>query len=745
MKATPRRGRRRDHRHHRGNSTIRSLLTMTITTSLSLLPFLLMQLLSFGIYLHPLVSSPVPSSSHERPPPPAASWSSGGMSGEGSPTTTARRSGGGGGSVLITDPRPQLDEIHLMSDDNRDVNPPPPPGGHPWTEAWFNDYWGRPLDSTSSHKSWRPLSVWSFRFGGGGILGRRAVGKLAGAVASMMASSRWRTTAAGGDDGDDERDGGRAGGREEAPPASSSKLFVHRFVNVCIHASIVRLVGIVATLLFRRHDDDDDDDEDSDSCSHVEDHDDDDPRPRRRPSSSSPLLVACTSYFSQILFAIHPAHVEAVANAANRPHVLALLFDAVVCDPDTPFAAAAVLGMAGLLSCETAIFHYPAMALTMTAIRYRELSTTSTMMVEEETGTKTGGDDGASSDAVGTTATTARRRPADSAVLVRTMIELLPRYILLLLTSATYLVYRIRNDTLSIPVGLIRPAENPYYDNVYKRRWTLTARIANYSYVLGLHVAKSFGVEIVGYSHEYGYDCIPEMRMDPIDVRLILPASIVVLLVAMLAWSWRGGGGPSRGDGGGRMRGGGWGEGRTHRVLLCLVFLSWMATLFPIAGILKVGTFVSDRIVVASTFSTCIFVGRAFALCIAGDGGGVDDDADDDETTMEENPEGDEGGVGRTSDGPSSGRLRATTETTTKTTSTATKSTIRKNAILLLFVLCVCNLARRTHRRSSEWMDSVPLLESSLRACPRSIKSNLEMSKIYSGLVPHMLDLERAL
>ena len=660
------------------------------------------------------------------------------MSGEGSPTTTARRSGGGGGWVLITDPRPQLDEIHLTSDDNRDVNPPPPPGGHPWTDAWRNDYWGRPLDSTSSHKSWRPLSVWSFRFGGGGIIGRRAIGKLAGAVASMMASSRWWTATpcggggGGGDEDYDERDGGRAGGREEAPPASSSKLFVHRFVNVCIHASIVRLVGIVATLLFRRHDDDDDDD--------------DDPRPRRRPSSSSPLLVACTSYFSQILFAIHPAHVEAVANAANRPHILALLFDAVVCDPDTPFAAAAVLGMAGLLSCETAIFHYPAMALTMTAIRYRELSTTSTMMVEEEeTGTTTGGDDGASSDAVGTTATTARHRPADSAVLVRTMIELLPRYILLLLTSATYLVYRIRNDTLSIPVGLIRPAENPYYDNVSKRRWTLTARIANYSYVLGLHVAKSFGVEIVGYSHEYGYDCIPEMRMDPIDVRLILPASIVVLLVAMLAWSWRGGGGPSRVDGGGRMRGGGWGEGSTHRVLLCMVFLSWMATLFPIAGILKVGTFVSDRIVVASTFMTCIFVGRAFALCIAGDGG-VDDDADDDETTTEENPEDDEGeGVGRTSDGPSSGRLRAATETTTKTTSTATKSTIRRYAFLLLFVLCVCNLARRTHRRSSEWMDSVSLLESSLRACPRSIKSNLEMSKIYSGLVPHMLDLERAL
>ena len=183
IKATSRRGRPRDHRHRRGNSTIRSLLTMTTTTSRSTLPLLLMQLLSFGIYLHPLVSSPVPSS---QPPPPAASSSSGGMSGEGSPTTTARRSGGGW--VLITDPRPQLDEIHLTSDDNRDVNPPPPPGGgHPWTDAWYNDYWGRPLDSTSSHKSWRPLSVWSFRFGGGGTVGRRAIGQLAGAVASMMA------------------------------------------------------------------------------------------------------------------------------------------------------------------------------------------------------------------------------------------------------------------------------------------------------------------------------------------------------------------------------------------------------------------------------------------------------------------------------------------------------------------------------------------------------------------------------
>ena len=55
------------------------------------------------------------------------------------------------------------------------------------------------------------------------------------------------------------------------------------------------------------------------------------------------------------------------------------------------------------------------------------------------------------------------------------------------------------------------------------------------------------------------------------------------------------------------------------------------------------------------------------------------------------------------------------------------------------------HFALRTHRCVAEWMDSVPLLESSVRACPRSIKSNLEMSKLYSGLVPHMVDFEKAL
>ena len=51
---------------------------------------------------------------------------------------------------------------------------------------------------------------------------------------------------------------------------------------------------------------------------------------------------------------------------------------------------------------------------------------------------------------------------------------------------------------------------------------------------------------------------------------------------------------------------------------------------------------------------------------------------------------------------------------------------------------------RRVYRRSQEWMDSLPLLESSLRTCPRFAKGHLEISKIYSGLYPDQYNLTRA-
>lgn len=74
---------------------------------------------------------------------------------------------------------------------------------------------------------------------------------------------------------------------------------------------------------------------------------------------------------SKLIFALHPTHVEAVANAANRPHVLAVLSSVLVVDYRTHIIMV-VLGMAcGLLSCETAIFQVPAILVTMTVIKYR--------------------------------------------------------------------------------------------------------------------------------------------------------------------------------------------------------------------------------------------------------------------------------------------------------------------------------------------------------------------------------------
>lgn len=54
---------------------------------------------------------------------------------------------------------PTLDEGHIMSNDNHDIH-----GVSSLRTIFSNDYWGRPMQSESSHKSWRPLTVVSFRY-----------------------------------------------------------------------------------------------------------------------------------------------------------------------------------------------------------------------------------------------------------------------------------------------------------------------------------------------------------------------------------------------------------------------------------------------------------------------------------------------------------------------------------------------------------------------------------------------------
>ena len=559
--------------------------------------------LSLLLYLHPLTLSPTPSL------PSTTSWS------------------------LITHPPPQLDELHILQND--DVT-----ASNTWGEAWHNDYWGRSLDSESSHKSWRPVTVWSFRFARGQsekakwLFGK--MGQWMGMLGDFLQSLVGSTKA-------------NSANIQSGENIGASPLFIHRFINVLIHACLVRLIGVLSLLLF-------------------------------------PNQYA-TSLLSQLLFSFHPTHVEAVTNAANRPHILGLLFNLAIEDPSFPLVGVGIGNALALLSAETALFHLPAVLVTMVAIRYREMLNTSRERGWEKNKEK--------------------EEHSSSSILTKTIISLTPRFTILFLTTSLYLTHRLLNSSLSIPKGLIRPAENPYYSKF--STWSLLRRMMNYSYITSLHVLKSWGVEVIGMSHEYGYDCVPELRVGDVDgiwvvdLRLSLPLLLIVLALGLVVYCWNGSLMPKQQSATKECaQCTNLEEDRTMRILLLLVFFAWMATLFPIAGILKVGTFIADRIVVASTVGTCIFGGRAIAIWILGR---------EDETNTQQ---------------PS-----------------RQKSRVIKTALVL--VLCTKYLAVRTHNRAAEWMDSVPLLESSLRACPKSIKSNLEMSKLFSGLVPHMVDFEKAL
>jgi hypothetical protein len=114
-----------------------------------------------------------------------------------------------------------------------------------------------------------------------------------------------------------------------------------------------------------------------------------------------------------------------------------------------------------------------------------------------------------------------------------------------------------------------------------------------------------------------------------------------------------------------------------------------MATLFPISGIIKVGTFVADRIVVASTISTSVIIGTLLSTWLQ----------------------------------------------------PHTKRLWKMTCVAVVYLV----MWYRLHVRALQWMDSVSLLASSLDTCPRSAKSHLEMSKVHSGLYPNLFNLTKSL
>jgi len=140
-----------------------------------------------------------------------------------------------------------------------------------------------------------------------------------------------------------------------------------------------------------------------------------------------------------------------------------------------------------------------------------------------------------------------------------------------------------------------------------------------------------------------------------------------------------------------------------------IVFCLWIfASLFPVSGFVKVGTFVADRLVGPSTVITSLFWGWLFTIWIMS-------------PLMKE-------------------------KSLSYSSSLSWNQMIQFGYRCMVLVTIFIVLSIKVYRRNQEWMTPKSLLESSLRVCPQSAKSHLEYSKIYSGLFsPQIYDLKKAL
>jgi len=173
----------------------------------------------------------------------------------------------------------------------------------------------------------------------------------------------------------------------------------------------------------------------------------------------------------------------------------------------------------------------------------------------------------------------------------------------------------------------------------------------------------------IGMSHEYGFECIREMKYPymndgrmPYVILTIAGICTCVAVAGVSAWKETS---PAM---------------RRRTLLLTLTYFAWMATLFPISGIVRVGTFVADRIIFPYSVATSIF----FAALI--------------------------GWI-----------LQVSTSS-------------RNRRVFLAFTLLLLgNMGYRTYTRIGDWTSHLKLLGSSVQSCPRCAKSLMELSKIYGG------------
>ncbi len=719
--------------------------------------------------------------------------------------------------TLLTNPEPILDEIHILSSNNQDSNPPSQQQQQLWNKTTYftfrqeewkaiqdifqNDYWGRSMNSESSHKSYRPLTVLTFRYVK--YLFRKIL------VLEEEEEEEEKKKKKKKVEKKEQRQS------QQHLPGALSNLFVQRLVNILLHSTILQMMNsfvpmMVPPTLFVF---------------------------LQNTTTSSKFTTTTVVYImtilTQLFLILHPSHCEIVVNIANRGHLLSMLFGVLCCGGaagggDTNFGHSSsssvssvssvsssiwslwTLGIfytCGLLSCETFIFFYPILIITWWYIsviqqyKIMEEEDEKIRFLDVDTQHEKKGEKNDSSvepcPIIHTTTVTSSSSSSSSSSLLNTnifFIQILPRIIVITFITIFYLYLRHIHDWLSIPNNLIRRAENPFItflqqeqqeQNDDTTRTTITNNTQqllkyhlNYIYILIIHVIKSLGlgiVDILGLSHEYGFNCVPELQMKMVNVMDILKKihyvfpSLNCAGITNTSSSTSGSADSSSTGENSNDTIPFWYDwmilyvdderiwivfvtivvllliliqlhviidlkhkSRTrkrifHGVLLWLTMCVWIfASLFPVSGFMKVGTFIADRLVAPSTVLTSLFWGCTFGYWILVPFMDVVDEEDG--ISVETN--------------------NSKEEYSQKNPSLNHYSWHKLLQIayrMFILLLVITFLSIKVYNRNVEWTTSKSLLESSLRICPQSAKSNLEYSKLYSGLDPQLYDLDKAL
>ena len=414
---------------------------------------------------------------------------------------------------LVKAPELILDEVHILSSTNHDANPTLVFSNNGSSDSsssssrekissnnksftqyiqefqvtmkqvFNNDYWGRPMNAHASHKSYRPFTILSFRY-----------------IQVRLFHN---------------------GDRLKTLLPYCSPLYLQRVVNILIHSCIVHMLSsFVPCMVLLR------------------------PLSLTTSSSSSTIstfvMSTTATILSQLFFTLHPSHCEFVVNIANRGHLLSILFGLLCCDVSTTFFTLTLVYVLGLLSCETFIFFLPILIITwiwMTIVQcikndelqQQQQQKTVAPEVNADATTTTE----VNADATTTTATTTISSSSTMSFSKTIVSNVLPRIIIISILSFLYLYIRYKNDWISIPDELIRRAENPFVSILQQQNHPSPVpqsvqRInfhINYIYILCIHVIKSIGlglVDIIGLSHEYGYNCIAAIDIQQITFQTVI-------------------------------------------------------------------------------------------------------------------------------------------------------------------------------------------------------------------------------